>query len=170
MRRTLCQERMFRVGRYNELRISGNAQQQFLLITGGTGSFGKALTRRVLEKYPDINRLVIFWDELKQYEMAQEFRLRSIKHQVLRGDVRNERRRALERIDYCPCGGPQAGAAAEYNPIEFIQTNVMGAQNMISACMDTDVRGVVALSTDKAAAPINLMEPPSLLRQTLHRR
>ncbi|MBG84519.1 MAG: UDP-N-acetylglucosamine 4,6-dehydratase (inverting) [Phycisphaerae bacterium] len=132
-----------------------------LLITGGTGSFGKALTRRVLQKYPDIKRLVIFSrDELKQYEMAQEFP--SEKYPNIRffiGDVRNEERlrRALERIDYVVhAAALKQVPAAEYNPIEFIQTNVMGAQNMISACMDTDVRGVVALSTDKAAAPINL--------------
>ena len=132
-----------------------------LLITGGTGSFGKALTRRVLEKYPDINRLVIFSrDELKQYEMAQEFppeKYPNIRFFI--GDVRNEERlqSCLERIDYVVhAAALKQVPAAEYNPIEFIQTNVMGAQNMISACMDTDVRGVVALSTDKAAAPINL--------------
>ncbi len=132
-----------------------------LLITGGTGSFGKALTRRVLQKYPDIKRLVIFSrDELKQYEMAQEFppdKYPNIRFFI--GDVRNEERlrRALERIDYVVhAAALKQVPAAEYNPIEFIQTNVMGAQNMISACMDTDVRGVVALSTDKAAAPINL--------------
>lgn len=132
-----------------------------LLITGGTGSFGKALTRRVLEKYPDIKRLVIFSrDELKQYEMAQEFppdKYPNIRFFI--GDVRNQERlrRALERIDYVVhAAALKQVPAAEYNPTEFIQTNVMGAQNMISACMDTDVRGVVALSTDKAAAPINL--------------
>ena len=132
-----------------------------LLITGGTGSFGRALTRRVLEKYPDISRLVIFSrDELKQYEMAQEFP--PDKYPNIRfflGDVRDERRikRALERIDYViHAAALKQVPAAEYNPIEFIQTNVMGAQNIISACIETDVKGVVALSTDKAAAPINL--------------
>lgn len=132
-----------------------------LLITGGTGSFGRALVREVLERYPRIKRLVIFSrDELKQYEMAQEFppdRYENIRFFL--GDVRDEHRlkRALERVDYVVhAAALKQVPAAEYNPIEFIQTNVMGAQNLISACLETDVRGVVALSTDKAAAPINL--------------
>lgn len=132
-----------------------------LLITGGTGSFGRALVRKVLDRYPRIRRLVIFSrDELKQYEMAQEFppdRYPCIRFFL--GDVRNEERlrRALERIDYVVhAAALKQVPAAEYNPIEFIQTNVMGAQNLISACLETKVRGVVALSTDKAAAPINL--------------
>ncbi|MCH2132789.1 MAG: UDP-N-acetylglucosamine 4,6-dehydratase (inverting) [Phycisphaerales bacterium] len=132
-----------------------------LLITGGTGSFGRALVRRVLELYPDIARLVIFSrDELKQYEMAQEFppdRYPNIRFFL--GDVRDESRirRALERIDFVVhAAALKQVPAAEYNPIEFIQTNVMGAQNLISACLETEVKGLVALSTDKAAAPINL--------------
>ena len=116
-----------------------------LLITGGTGSFGRALVREVLERYPRIKRLVIFSrDELKQYEMAQEFppdRYENIRFFL--GDVRDEHRlkRALERVDYVVhAAALKQVPAAEYNPIEFIQTNVMGAQNLISACLETDGR------------------------------
>ena len=134
---------------------------QSILITGGTGSFGKAFVRAVLDHCPKIKRLVVFSrDELKQYEMAQEFpesQYPAIRYFI--GDVRdqNRLRRALEGIDtVVHAAALKQVPAAEYNPFEFIQTNVMGAQNLIEACLDQDVRRVVALSTDKAAAPINL--------------
>lgn len=132
-----------------------------ILITGGTGSFGKAFVRTVLQRYPDIKRLVIFSrDELKQYEMSQEFP--EAKHKGIRyfiGDVRDEPRlrRALEGIDIVVhAAALKQVPAAEYNPFECIKTNVLGAQNLIEACLDSQVQRVVALSTDKAAAPINL--------------
>jgi UDP-N-acetylglucosamine 4,6-dehydratase len=134
---------------------------QSILITGGTGSFGKAFVRAVLDHCPKIKRLVVFSrDELKQYEMAQEFpesQYPAIRYFI--GDVRdqNRLRRALEGIDtVVHAAALKQVPAAEYNPFEFIQTNIMGAQNLIEACLDRDVRRVVALSTDKAAAPINL--------------
>jgi UDP-N-acetylglucosamine 4,6-dehydratase len=132
-----------------------------ILITGGTGSFGKAFVRTVLARHSDIKRLVIFSrDELKQYEMAQEFPVS--KYPSLRyflGDIRDAARvrRAFEGIDtVIHAAALKQVPAAEYNPIEFIKTNVLGAQNVIDACFDTSVKSVVALSTDKAAAPINL--------------
>jgi UDP-N-acetylglucosamine 4,6-dehydratase (inverting) len=132
-----------------------------ILITGGTGSFGRAFVRTVLEHCPRVKRLVVFSrDELKQYEMAQEFP--SSKYPALRfflGDVRDAARlnRALEGIDtVVHAAALKQVPAAEYNPFEFIKTNVLGAQNLIDACMDMGVKRVVALSTDKAAAPINL--------------
>jgi UDP-N-acetylglucosamine 4,6-dehydratase (inverting) len=132
-----------------------------VLITGGTGSFGKAFVRTVLARYPKIRRLVVFSrDELKQFEMAQEFP--TARHPALRyfiGDVRDERRlrRALEGIDIVVhAAALKQVPTAEYNPFECIKTNVLGAQNLIEACLDGGVRRVVALSTDKAAAPINL--------------
>lgn len=132
-----------------------------ILITGGTGSFGKAFVRTVLERYPDIRRLVIFSrDELKQFEMQQLFSDR--KHPGLRyflGDVRDEARlrRALEGIDVVVhAAALKQVPAAEYNPFECIKTNVLGAQNLIEACLANGVQRVVALSTDKAAAPVNL--------------
>lgn len=132
-----------------------------ILITGGTGSFGKAFVRTVLARYPDVKRLVIFSrDELKQFEMAQE--LSEAKYPALRyfiGDVRDEKRlrRALEGIDIVVhAAALKQVPAAEYNPFECIKTNVLGAQNLIEACMDSKVERLVALSTDKAAAPVNL--------------
>jgi len=136
-------------------------ENKTILITGGTGSFGKAFVRNILERYPNIPRLVIFSrDELKQFEMAQEFRDQDFPGlRYFLGDVRdqNRLRRALEGIDIVVhAAALKQVPAAEYNPIEFIHTNVLGAENVIQACLDTDVKRVVALSTDKAAAPINL--------------
>ena len=136
-------------------------ENKTILITGGTGSFGKVFVRNILERYPNIPRLVIFSrDELKQFEMAQEFRDQDFPGlRYFLGDVRdqNRLRRALEGIDIVVhAAALKQVPAAEYNPMEFIHTNVLGAENVIQACLDTDVKRVVALSTDKAAAPINL--------------
>lgn len=132
-----------------------------ILVTGGTGSFGRAFVRTVLDKYPGVRRLVVYSrDELKQYEMGQEFS--TADYPQLRyfiGDVRDadRLRRAFEGIDIVVhAAALKQVPAAEYNPFECIKTNVLGAQNVIEACFDTKVSNVVALSTDKAAAPINL--------------
>jgi len=132
-----------------------------ILITGGTGSFGKAFVRTVLDRYPDVKRVVIFSrDELKQFEMSQLFSEReypAIRYFI--GDVRDEARlrRALEGIDIVVhAAALKQVPAAEYNPFECIKTNILGAQNIIEACMDSKVQRLVALSTDKAAAPVNL--------------
>lgn len=132
-----------------------------ILITGGTGSFGKKFTEVVLKKYPGIARLVIFSrDELKQYEMAQKFppeKYRNMRYFI--GDVRDASRlkRACEGIDIIiHAAALKHVPIAEYNPFECISTNIMGAENVINAALDCGVSRVVALSTDKAAAPINL--------------
>ena len=132
-----------------------------ILITGGTGSFGKAFVKTILKRYPSVKRLVIFSrDELKQFEMAQQFP--ESHYPALRyfiGDVRDadRLRRAMEGIDVViHTAALKQVPAAEYNPFECIKTNVLGAQNVIEACLDSKVKNVVALSTDKAAAPINL--------------
>jgi UDP-N-acetylglucosamine 4,6-dehydratase/5-epimerase len=132
-----------------------------ILVTGGTGSFGQAFVRHVLAHYAEIRRVVIFSrDELKQYEMSQEIseeRYPAIRYFI--GDVRDadRLRRALEGIDVVVhAAALKQVPAAEYNPFECIKTNVLGAQNLIEACLDTGVKRVVALSTDKAAAPVNL--------------
>lgn len=132
-----------------------------ILITGGTGSFGKAFVKAVLEKYPDVRRLVIYSrDELKQFEMSQVYgtdKYKAIRYFI--GDVRDGDRlkRAMEGIDVVVhAAALKQVPAAEYNPFECIKTNILGAQNVIEACLDTQVKNVVALSTDKAAAPINL--------------
>lgn len=132
-----------------------------ILVTGGTGSFGKAFVRAILDRYPSVERLVVFSrDELKQFEMAQQFP--ESKYPAMRyflGDVRDASRlrRAMEGIDLViHAAALKQVPAGEYNPFECIKTNVIGAQNVIEACLDSGVRRVVALSTDKAAAPINL--------------
>lgn len=132
-----------------------------ILITGGTGSLGKKLVEIILKKYPDIKRLVILSrDELKQFEMAQDYP--ESKYPCIRyflGDIRDASRlqRAFEGIDIViHAAALKQVPAAEYNPFEFIKTNVLGAQNIIDAALDCGVKAVVALSTDKAAAPINL--------------
>jgi len=132
-----------------------------VLITGGTGSFGKKFVQIILSKYPNIDRLVIYSrDELKQFEMGQHFP--SETHRQLRyfiGDVRDKERltRALENIDIViHAAALKQVPACEYNPFEAVKTNILGAQNVIEASMDMGVKQVVALSTDKAAAPINL--------------
>ena len=132
-----------------------------ILVTGGTGSFGKEFIRTILNSYPEITRVVVFSrDELKQYEMEQE--LPCSKYPQIRyfiGDVRDRDRlvRAIEGIDIViHAAALKQVPAAEYNPFECIKTNVLGAQNVIEACLSSEVKQVVALSTDKAAAPINL--------------
>ncbi|MDM7326701.1 MAG: UDP-N-acetylglucosamine 4,6-dehydratase (inverting) [Thermosynechococcus sp. Uc] len=141
--------------------FQGLTKDSSVLVTGGTGSFGRAFVKEVLQRFPDIRRLVIFSrDELKQFEMAQEFpaeKYPGIRYFI--GDVRDRDRlrRALNKVDIVVhAAALKQVPAAEYNPIEFIRTNVMGAENVIQACLDTNVKQVVALSTDKAAAPINL--------------
>lgn len=138
-----------------------NLEDKSILITGGTGSFGRAFVKSVLKNHPDIKRLVIYSrDELKQFEMSQEFS--PVEYSGLRyfiGDIRDldRLRRAMEGIDIViHAAAMKQVPTAEYNPFECIKTNVLGAQNVIEACFDSQVERVVALSTDKAAAPINL--------------
>lgn len=132
-----------------------------ILVTGGTGSFGRKLVEVLLKEYPLVSRLVVYSrDELKQYDMALQFPLE--KYPQMRyfiGDVRDRDRlaRAMEGIDFVVhAAALKQVPAAEYNPFECIKTNVLGAQNVIDACLSSNVKRVVALSTDKAAAPINL--------------
>ena len=132
-----------------------------ILITGGTGSLGKELTKTILEKWPNVKRLVIYSrDEQKQFQMEQEFSQK--KYPALRyfiGDVRDKDRliRAFEGIDIViHAAAIKHVHIAEYNPTEAVKTNIGGAQNVIDAAFATKVKNVVALSTDKACAPINL--------------
>jgi len=138
-----------------------NLKNKSILITGGTGSLGKALTKHILLHYPSIKRLVIFSrDEQKQFQMAQEYP--ADKYPQVRffiGDVRDRERliRAMKGIDYViHAAAMKHVPIAEYNPDECVKTNIHGAQNVIDACFETEVARVVALSTDKACAPINL--------------
>ena len=132
-----------------------------VLITGGTGSLGKALTRHILDNYPNIKRLVIFSrDEQKQFQMAMEYPKEQFPQvRFFIGDVRDFDRvkRALKGINYViHAAAMKHVPIAEYNPMECVKTNILGAENIINACLETDVERVVALSTDKASAPINL--------------
>lgn len=140
--------------------MSKHLRGKSILLTGGTGSFGQAFAAELLKPQHQIHRLVIFSrDELKQFELASQPRFQDKRIRFFIGDVRDRDRlsRALENIDIVVhAAALKQVPAAEYNPFEFIKTNVMGAQNLIEACLDRGVSRVVALSTDKAAAPVNL--------------
>jgi UDP-N-acetylglucosamine 4,6-dehydratase len=132
-----------------------------VLITGGTGSLGKALTSHIFKKFPDVKKLIILSrDEQKQFQMAQEFPENQFPQiRFLLGDVRDEQRlvRAFQGVDVVIHAAAMKHVhLAEYNPDECIKTNIGGAQNVIHAALQTNVENVVALSTDKACAPINL--------------
>jgi UDP-N-acetylglucosamine 4,6-dehydratase/5-epimerase len=132
-----------------------------ILITGGTGSLGKELTKTIFEKYPEVKKVIIYSrDEQKQFQMAFEYP--TTKYPQIRffiGDVRDYGRlkRAMQGVDYVIHAAAMKHVhIAEYNPDECVKTNIGGAENVIQACLATGVTKVVALSTDKACAPINL--------------
>ena len=132
-----------------------------ILITGGTGSLGKALTSHIFKVYPNIKKIIILSrDEQKQFQMAQEYPIDKYPQiRFLLGDVRDKERmvRAFQGVDYVIHAAAMKHVhLAEYNPDECIKTNIGGAQNVIHAALETGVQNVVALSTDKACAPINL--------------
>jgi UDP-N-acetylglucosamine 4,6-dehydratase len=132
-----------------------------ILITGGTGSFGRSFVRTVLNRLPNIRRLVVFSrDELKQSEMALEYPREHFPGlRFFLGDVRDQQRlyQALEGIDIViHAAALKQVPAAEYNPFEFVKTNVLGSENLVRACLERRISRVIALSTDKAAAPLNL--------------
>ena len=132
-----------------------------ILITGGTGSFGKAFLKRLFQQYPDIKRVVIFSrDELKQWELQQHYPINDFPQlRFFLGDIRDKDRltRALEDIDLVVhAAALKQVPSAEYNPSEFVKTNILGAHNLIEAAFSSEVKNIVALSTDKAAAPVNL--------------
>lgn len=131
-----------------------------ILITGATGSFGQRCVQVILDRYQPRKVIIYSRDELKQYEMGQRFS--GAQYESLRfflGDVRDKSRlyRALRGVDYViHAAALKQIPACEYNPIEAIHTNILGAANLIDACIDTGVKRVIALSTDKAANPLNL--------------
>ncbi len=128
-----------------------------ILITGGTGSFGKKFAKVILEKYTPKRVIIFSRDELKQYEMAKEFKHPSIRFFI--GDVRDKERLkvAMRGVDFVVhAAALKHVPIAEYNPIECIKTNIHGAENIINAAMECGVKRVIALSTDKAASPISL--------------
>ena len=137
------------------------SSQRQVLVTGATGSFGRKFVKTLLDQGSDVERIVIFSrDELKQWEMQEDFSTRERERlRFFLGDIRDKDRlkTALKGIDtVIHAAALKQVPAAEYNPMEFVKTNVLGAENLIQACLDSEVRKVIALSTDKAAAPINL--------------
>ena len=136
-------------------------ENKSILITGGTGSLGKMLVKRILSENSNVGRLVVFSrDEQKQFQMSQEFPFSKFPQlRFLIGDVRDKERvmRAMQGIDYVIHAAAMKHVhIAEYNPLECIKTNVNGAENIIYASINSGVKKVVALSTDKACSPINL--------------
>ena len=138
-----------------------NLNNKSILLTGGTGSFGKHFLKNVVKKFKKIKRLVIFSrDEFKQFELQKEFNMD--KYPFLRffvGDIRDKQRLklALKEIEIViHAAALKQVPTAEYNPFEYINTNVIGAENLVQASLESNVKKVIALSTDKAAAPINL--------------
>lgn len=140
-----------------------------ILITGGTGTIGQHLTRRLLQEEPEVIR-VFSRDEYKQFEMAQDFNKYSSKLRFLIGDVRDQLRliRAMEDIDYVfHCAAMKHVPACEYNPFEAVQTNVMGTQNVIQAALENKVKKVLFTSTDKAISPTNTYGATKLTAERL---
>jgi len=139
-----------------------------ILITGGTGSFGKQFVRTILKKYKP-NKIIIYSrDELKQFEMAQKYNDSCMRYFI--GDVRDLHRlqKAMVGVDYVVhAAALKHVPIAEYNPMECIKTNVMGAQNIIDSCISNNVKQIIALSTDKAAAPANLYGASKLVSDKL---
>lgn len=141
-----------------------------ILITGGTGSFGKAFTRYVLENYDPKKIIIYSRDEFKQFIMQNEFKEYAPKLRFFIGDVRDRERlaRAFEGVDYViHAAALKQVPACEYNPAEAIKTNIGGAQNVIDAALDRGVKKVVALSTDKAVNPVNLYGGTKLVSDKL---
>lgn len=141
-----------------------------ILITGGTGSFGKCFTKYILENYNPKKIIIYSRDEFKQYNMALDFKEQSDKLRFFIGDVRDKDRlyRAFEGVDYViHAAAMKQVPACEYNPNEAIKTNITGAQNIIDAALDCGVKKVVALSTDKAVNPVNLYGGTKLVSDKL---
>ena len=145
----------------NYLHIVTMLESKSILVTGGTGSFGQKFVETILHNFPQVKRVVVYSrDELKQYHMAQKFSTEeydAIRYFI--GDVRDEKRlkRACEGVDtIVHAAALKQVPAIEYNPMEAVKTNILGAENVINAAMDGKVKRVIALSTDKAAAAINL--------------
>ncbi len=139
-----------------------------IFITGGTGSFGKQFVRTILQKYKPSKIIIYSRDELKQFEMKQKFHAKCMRYFI--GDVRDLQRleKAMSGVDFVVhAAALKHVPIAEYNPMECIKTNVMGAQNVIDACISNNVPYTIALSTDKAAAPANLYGASKLVSDKL---
>ena len=142
--------------------------QKTILITGGTGSFGRECVRILLSQYKPKKVIVFSRDELKQYEMSQEFNTAAMRYFI--GDVRDPQRliQAFRGVDYViHAAALKQVPAAEYNPMECVKTNINGAENVIRAALESGAEKVIALSTDKAANPVNLYGATKLVSDKL---
>lgn len=141
-----------------------------ILITGGTGSFGKKFTKRVLNEYNPKKIIIYSRDEYKQFLMQRQFKEHAKKLRFFIGDVRDEKRlyRAFDGVDFViHAAALKQVPAAEYNPIEAVKTNIHGAENIINAAIDKGVKKVIALSTNKAVNPVNLYGATKLVSDKL---
>tara|TARA_B100001057_G_scaffold373779_1_gene378254 strand:+ start:503 stop:1501 length:999 start_codon:yes stop_codon:yes gene_type:complete len=142
-----------------------------ILVTGGTGSFGKAFTEHLIKFHSNFKKLIVFSrDELKQSEMIQDKKFDHHNIRFILGDIRDysDIRRATQNVDIIiHAAALKQVPTAEYNPFQFIKTNILGSQNIIEAALDTNVKNVVALSTDKASSPINLYGATKLCSEKL---
>ena len=143
-----------------------------ILVTGGTGSFGQLFVSHIMKNYKQIKKIIVFSrDELKQFEMSEKFSEKKFpKIRYFLGDLRDKDRiyRAIDDIDIViHAAALKQVPKAEYDPFEYIKTNVVGAQNLIEACLDKKVSNVISLSTDKAASPINLYGATKLCAEKL---
>ncbi len=139
-----------------------------VLITGGTGSFGRQCVKTMLNRYKPKRLIVFSRDELKQYEMQQEFKDPAMRYFL--GDVRDEERlvQAMQGVDYViHAAALKQVPAAEYNPMEFIKTNINGSENVVKAALRNEVTKVMAISTDKAVNPINLYGATKLVMEKI---
>jgi len=142
---------------------------QTILITGGTGSFGNTFVPMTLDKFNPKKIIIYSRDEMKQWEMAKKFE-GDPRVRFFIGDVRDKERlyRALDGVDYVVhAAATKIVPTAEYNPFECVKTNINGAMNLIDACIDKGIKGVVALSTDKASSPVNLYGATKLVSDKL---
>ena len=143
-----------------------------ILVTGATGSFGKAFVNEILRQFSDIKKIIVFSrDELKQSEMMQNIQNNKIKKvRFFLGDIRDHKRLnlALKDVDILVhAAALKHVPISEYNPTEFIKTNIIGSQNIVDACLNNNVENVIALSTDKAVSPLNLYGATKLVADKL---
>jgi len=149
--------------------MKSSYENKKILITGGTGTIGYNLTKRLLVENPKVIR-IFSRDEYKQFEMAQEFQKHASQLRFLIGDVRDQQRliRAMEGIDYVfHCAAMKHVSACEYNPFEAVQTNIIGTQNIIQSSLEAKVKKVIFVSTDKAIAPTNTYGASKLMAERL---
>ena len=151
------------IEKYNliEKKLDNLFRKKTILVTGGTGSFGKAFVKRLITDFKSLNKIIVFSrDELKQEKLSFEKEIKENKKiRFILGDIRDLRslNSAFQEVDFViHAAALKQVVAAEYNPFEFIKTNIIGSQNVIEACVANNVKHVIALSTDKASSPINL--------------